>query len=52
MKGQHGLRGEESKGDTSDELQFGTLSFATSATDTDLRQYVLAPERSSTAADL
>lgn len=52
MKGQGGLRGEESREDTSDELQFGTLSFATSASYIDLRRYVIAPERSSIAADL
>lgn len=52
VKGQSGFRGEESREDTGDKLLFGTLSFATSASYIDLRQYVLAPKRSSIAADL
>lgn len=52
MKGHDGLRGEENREDTSDELQFGALSFATLAYCVDLRECVLAPERNSMGAHL
>lgn len=52
MKGRDGCRGERSRGDTSDQVHSGTLSFATSASCIDLRQYVVTPERRSIAADL